>query len=228
MAKEKVRLSHRPRGGEASKGEVSWWRTTWQVCLAYSGGLDTSCICKFTFKKSQRHWVLIIMCSAMVDWEGIRCKSTESHCVLFTNLAARHIFQMIGLSGVLSYLAGPEIRSASLETREDADSPRSSASWPMSVKKVRSSFFTHIYFLGLSKLWRIRPKLFLRFTSNTWCAEDFEAAKAKALKVGAVACYVEDLKREFIEELCFPAIQCNAIYENVYLLGKFLALTVVG
>lgn len=24
---------------------------------------------------------------------------------------------------------------------------------------------------------------------------------------------------EFIEELCFPAIACNAIYENVYLLG---------
>lgn len=50
--------------------------------------------------------------------------------------------------------------------------------------------------------------------------EDFEAAKEKAKKIGAVACYVEDLKREFVEELCFPAIQCNAIYENVYLLGK--------
>jgi argininosuccinate synthase len=51
--------------------------------------------------------------------------------------------------------------------------------------------------------------------------EDFEAAKAKALKIGATACYVEDLRREFIEELCFPAVQCNAIYENVYLLGEF-------
>jgi hypothetical protein len=55
----------------------------------------------------------------------------------------------------------------------------------------------------------------------TTYSEDFEAAKAKALKIGAVACYVEDLKREFVEELCFPAIQCNAIYENVYLLGKY-------
>lgn len=50
--------------------------------------------------------------------------------------------------------------------------------------------------------------------------EDFVAAKAKALKIGASACYVEDLRREFIEELCFPAVQCNAIYENVYLLGE--------
>ena len=40
------------------------------------------------------------------------------------------------------------------------------------------------------------------------------------MKIGALACYVEDLRREFIEELCFPAVQCNAIYENVYLLGK--------
>lgn len=50
--------------------------------------------------------------------------------------------------------------------------------------------------------------------------EDFEAAKAKALKVGAEKCYVADLKKEFIEELCWPAVQCNAIYENVYLLGE--------
>ena len=55
-------------------------------------------------------------------------------------------------------------------------------------------------------------------------SEDFEAAKEKALKVGAVACYVEDIRREFIEELCFPAIQCNAIYENVYLLGELLRI----
>lgn len=52
-------------------------------------------------------------------------------------------------------------------------------------------------------------------------SEDFEAAKAKALQIGAVACYIEDIRREFIEELCFPAIQCNAVYENIYLLGRF-------
>jgi argininosuccinate synthase len=50
--------------------------------------------------------------------------------------------------------------------------------------------------------------------------EDFEAAKAKALKIGASKVYIEDLRKEFVEQLCFPAIQCNAIYENVYLLGR--------
>lgn len=50
--------------------------------------------------------------------------------------------------------------------------------------------------------------------------EDFEAAKKKAEKIGAVKVYVEDLRREFVEELCFPAIQCNALYEGTYLLGN--------
>ncbi|KAG9241727.1 argininosuccinate synthase-like protein [Calycina marina] len=61
------------------------------------------------------------------------------------------------------------------------------------------------------------------FMADVGQEEDFAAAKAKALKIGAVACYIEDIRREFIEELCFPAIQCNAIYENVYLLGTSLA-----
>ncbi|RKF55138.1 Argininosuccinate synthase [Erysiphe neolycopersici] len=66
------------------------------------------------------------------------------------------------------------------------------------------------------------------FMADVGQEEDFEAAKTKALKIGAVACYIEDLKREFIEELCFPAIQCNAIYENVYLLGTSLARPVIA
>jgi len=58
--------------------------------------------------------------------------------------------------------------------------------------------------------------------------EDFEAAKKKALKVGAVAVYIEDLRKEFVEELVFPAIQSNAIYEGVYLLGTSLARPVIA
>ncbi|KAI0997135.1 Argininosuccinate synthase [Podosphaera aphanis] len=66
------------------------------------------------------------------------------------------------------------------------------------------------------------------FMANVGQEEDFEAAKLKAKKIGAIACYVEDLKKEFVEELCFPAIQCNAIYENVYLLGTSLARPVIA
>ena len=53
--------------------------------------------------------------------------------------------------------------------------------------------------------------------------EDFEAIKAKALKCGAVDCYVEDLRKEFVVEFIRPAILSNAIYESQYLLGTSLA-----
>src|ERR1700744_6503065 len=33
---------------------------------------------------------------------------------------------------------------------------------------------------------------------------------------------------QFIDELCYPAIACNAIYENVYLLGTSLARPVIA
>jgi argininosuccinate synthase len=58
--------------------------------------------------------------------------------------------------------------------------------------------------------------------------EDFKAAREKALKIGAKECYIEDLNDEFVKELCFPAIQCNAIYENTYLLGTSLARPVIA
>ncbi|KAI9674688.1 MAG: argininosuccinate synthetase [Caeruleum heppii] len=66
------------------------------------------------------------------------------------------------------------------------------------------------------------------FMADVGQEEDFEAAKQKALKIGAEKVYIEDLRREFIEELCFPAVQCNAIYENVYLLGTSLARPVIA
>jgi argininosuccinate synthase len=53
--------------------------------------------------------------------------------------------------------------------------------------------------------------------------DDFEAAKAKALRLGAEKVYIEDLKEEFITDFIYPAISANAIYENRYLLGTSLA-----
>lgn len=53
--------------------------------------------------------------------------------------------------------------------------------------------------------------------------EDFEAARAKALKIGASSVYVEDLKRDFVENYIFPAFKANVVYEGRYLLGTALA-----
>ncbi|MEW6748563.1 MAG: argininosuccinate synthase [Candidatus Micrarchaeota archaeon] len=58
--------------------------------------------------------------------------------------------------------------------------------------------------------------------------DDFEAAKAKALGIGASKVYVEDLKKEFVTDFIFPAIKANAIYEGRYLLGTSLARPLIA
>lgn len=53
--------------------------------------------------------------------------------------------------------------------------------------------------------------------------EDYEEARAKATKLGAKKVYIEDLRKEFVEDFIFPAIMANAIYEDRYLLGTSVA-----
>uniref|UniRef100_A0A7S3A6X9 Argininosuccinate synthase n=2 Tax=Rhodosorus marinus TaxID=101924 RepID=A0A7S3A6X9_9RHOD len=53
--------------------------------------------------------------------------------------------------------------------------------------------------------------------------DDFAKAEAKAKALGASAVYVENLKKEFVTDFIFPAVQSNALYEGRYLLGTSLA-----
>lgn len=48
------------------------------------------------------------------------------------------------------------------------------------------------------------------FLGNVGQEEDWAAVEAKALKIGAKKMIIEDLRREFITELCFPAIRKTA------------------
>ncbi|KAI8884078.1 argininosuccinate synthase [Backusella circina FSU 941] len=68
----------------------------------------------------------------------------------------------------------------------------------------------------------------LAYIADVGQEEDFEAIREKALAVGASKVFVEDLKEEFVKEQIFPAIQANAIYESVYLLGTSLARPVIA
>ncbi len=47
------------------------------------------------------------------------------------------------------------------------------------------------------------------FLADVGQQEDFKEAERKALKIGAEKLVVDDLKKEFVEDLCFRAIQCN-------------------
>ena len=54
--------------------------------------------------------------------------------------------------------------------------------------------------------------------------EDWDQVRAKAKQIGASKMIITDLRKEFIDQLIIPAIQCNAQYEGQYLLGKFQQL----
>lgn len=68
----------------------------------------------------------------------------------------------------------------------------------------------------------------IAFMANIGQEEDFEEAREKALKIGASKYVLVDVRKQFVEDVCYPAIQSNAIYENVYLLGTSLARPVIA
>uniref|UniRef100_UPI00358ECC13 argininosuccinate synthase-like n=1 Tax=Myxine glutinosa TaxID=7769 RepID=UPI00358ECC13 len=63
----------------------------------------------------------------------------------------------------------------------------------------------------------------LAYLANIGQDEDFEAARIKALRLGATKVIVEDLREEFVQGFLWPAVQANAIYERRYYLGTSLA-----
>ena len=58
--------------------------------------------------------------------------------------------------------------------------------------------------------------------------DDLEAARLKALTLGASKVYVEDLKEELVTDYIFPMISANAIYEGRYLLGTAVARPLIA
>ncbi|KIW00626.1 argininosuccinate synthase [Verruconis gallopava] len=66
------------------------------------------------------------------------------------------------------------------------------------------------------------------FLADVGQEENWDEVHAKASKIGATKMVIQDLRREFVEQLCFRAIQCNAQYEGRYLLGTSLARPVIA
>ncbi|KGQ03380.1 Argininosuccinate synthase [Beauveria bassiana D1-5] len=66
------------------------------------------------------------------------------------------------------------------------------------------------------------------YLGNVGQDEDWAAVEKKALALGAERMVIDDLQQEFLEELVFRGIQCNAIYEDRYLLGTSLARPVLA
>ncbi len=61
------------------------------------------------------------------------------------------------------------------------------------------------------------------FCADVGQEEDLQAAREKALAVGAKGAVVTDMRLEFVRDFVFPALRAGAIYEGHYLLGTSLA-----
>jgi len=58
--------------------------------------------------------------------------------------------------------------------------------------------------------------------------EELDPLEEKAIKSGASKIYIEDVKREFVEEYIFPTLRAGAIYEGKYLLGTSMARPLIA
>ncbi len=58
--------------------------------------------------------------------------------------------------------------------------------------------------------------------------EELDPLEAKAIKSGAAKIYIEDVKREFIEDYVFPTLRAGALYEGKYLLGTSMARPLIA
>ncbi|XP_071510847.1 argininosuccinate synthase-like [Diadema antillarum] len=63
----------------------------------------------------------------------------------------------------------------------------------------------------------------IAYTADVGQGDDFEKIRAKATQCGAIKYVVKDLKKDFVVENIWPAVQANAKYEDRYLLGTALA-----
>ena len=58
--------------------------------------------------------------------------------------------------------------------------------------------------------------------------ENLNEIRQKGLKAGAVDVLIEDVRKEFVEDYVFRAIEWNAVYEGTYLLGTSLARPLIS
>jgi argininosuccinate synthase len=58
--------------------------------------------------------------------------------------------------------------------------------------------------------------------------EDFEAARQKAMNIGASDVFIEDMRKEFVTDYIFPVFKANALYEGRYLLGTAIARPLIA
>jgi argininosuccinate synthase len=68
----------------------------------------------------------------------------------------------------------------------------------------------------------------IAFAADLGQEEELDGLEEKAIATGASKCYVEDLRKPFIEEYIWPTLKAGAIYEGRYLLGTSFARPLIA
>src|SRR5580704_266209 len=64
--------------------------------------------------------------------------------------------------------------------------------------------------------------------ANIGQGDELAGVREKALASGADACYIEDLRREFVEDFIWPTLRAGAVYGRKYLLGTSMARPLIA
>jgi argininosuccinate synthase len=68
----------------------------------------------------------------------------------------------------------------------------------------------------------------ITLTADVGNEKDFEAVKAKALKIGAIKAIVKDVREEMVNDYIWPALQADAVYEGQYPLATALSRPLIA
>jgi argininosuccinate synthase len=68
----------------------------------------------------------------------------------------------------------------------------------------------------------------LAFCADLGQGEELLAVRDKALRTGAAAVHIVDLREEFVRDFIFPMLRANAVYEGGYLLGTSIARPLIA
>ncbi len=66
------------------------------------------------------------------------------------------------------------------------------------------------------------------FTADVGQVEELDGLEEKAIRSGASALIVHDMREEFVEEYIFPVMRAGAVYERKYLLGTSMARPLIA
>ena len=68
----------------------------------------------------------------------------------------------------------------------------------------------------------------IAFAADVGQREELDGLEEKAIATGASKCYIEDLRKPFIEDYIWPTLKAGAVYENQYLLGTSFARPIIA